>query len=160
MLIEFEAIMKDQSFKSFLQTSDEVFSFVHRTDSEKVCQRILNEGFLYAESFHKTTDRVIDDEIYLNYWNLQRKHYGEFIIKIDFSKSLINQLQVKFQSSLQSIDVQQILAESLGRNDEEENVFLLPLFYVKGYFDMQNKKEVFNPFYNPSFLPEHLKNSL
>lgn len=152
--------MGNSQFKNFLYTTPDLFSFVHRTNSPDICKRIINEGFLFADSFHKTTDRLINDEIYLNYWNLQRKHYGEFVIRIDFSKELINALQVKFQSVLQSKDVQQFLAEDLGQNEEDENIFLLPLFYIKGYYDINKNIEVLNPFYNPSFVPLKLLKEL
>ena len=65
--------MNKQTFKDFLFSEDEIVSFTHRTNTVNACNNIMESGFIFAESFHKTTDRILNDEVYLNYWNIQRK---------------------------------------------------------------------------------------
>lgn len=156
-MITLDLDMKNKTLKKILFSLDDLMSYTHRTNSLQTCNNILESGFIFAESFHKTTDRILNDEVYLNYWNLQRKHYGNFVVVMAFSKDLIIKIQEEFLKNKEYVEVQQILSRKLDeKSEDDESRYLLPLFYVKGIYDLETEKFIPNEFFNPSFIPSNV----
>jgi hypothetical protein len=134
--------------------SEKVINYSHRTDNEQVASRIIETGFKFTESFYKTTDIVIDDTVNINYWRILRKAYGKYVVIISFEKALLERYEEVLMEKLDMniFEVQQILTEEEPEKDENgEEVYTLSRHYIKGFFNEETEKIVYNPHFDPGY---------
>ena len=134
--------------------TDKVVNYSHRTDNEEIAIKILENGFKFTESFHKTTDIVIDNPVNINYWRILRKAYGRYVVVIGFSKKVLEYYETILMEKLNInyVEVQQILTEIEPEQDENsEEIYTLSKQFVKGYFNEETEKTVYNPHFNPEY---------
>ncbi len=134
--------------------SEKVINYSHRTDNEEIAAKIIETGFKFTESFYKTTDIVIDNTVNINYWRILRKAYGKYVVVISFKKALLEHYEAVLMEKLDIniVEVQQILTEKEPEKDENgEEVYTLSRHYIKGFFNEETEKIVYNPHFNPAF---------
>ena len=147
-----------KSVRSFILPEENQENYSHRTLTKEIADNIIKKGFRFSSSFQKTTDEIIDDIVYIKYWDTLRKHYGEYIVVISFEKEMLDQLQLKInsnferQQALSKIDVSQVKGE--------EDIFILPSQYVKGYIKRENGEITANPNFNPNYVTPDLEKNL
>lgn len=134
-------------------------TYSHRTNSQEIAELIMKEGFKFSDSFQKTTDLIIDDLIYIRYWDSLRKHYGSYVVILSIAKEVIEKILKKISGKL---EVQQLLSSRISElEDSDEDVaFLLPRQYVKGYLERETGKIFPNVTFDPYFIPESLSSQL
>jgi hypothetical protein len=126
--------------------------FVHYTRDEEIAQNIFSEGFFFVDSFHKTAEAITNDQINLVYKHYLHKNYGKYIIVISISKDIFNYYTNEIGKSKRVINVEQLLSEAepcVNENDDE--VYLLPKQFIKGYINLESGKTIRNPNYNPYY---------
>ena len=126
--------------------------FLHHTSKEEIARKIIDEGFKYYDSFYKTTDEIVIDEVYLNYWFQLRRAYGKYAIVMVIAESIIEKVneQIK-QKGSRHIDSFNVLSESFPVEYEDDYLFTLSKYFVRGYYDINTRNIVFNPLFNPRF---------
>jgi phosphoribosyl-ATP pyrophosphohydrolase len=129
--------------------------FLHHTNKEEVAKKIIEEGFRYYDSFYKTTDEIIIDEIYLNYWFQLRRVYGSYAIVIIIAENVINKVNdlIKLKGN-KLTDNFNVLSEELPEPCDDDFLFVLSKHYVRGFYDMNKHVVVFNPEFNPNFFSD------
>ena len=150
-----------EEVKKFLFPGDEdVAMFSHRTVSREIADKIIEYGFKYYDSFQKTTDEIIDDIVYLTYWDTLRKQYGGHIVVIAINKKFLNRIQKEIQPKYEA---QQVLSTSI-RDDEKNNgdemSYLLPRQFVKGHIDRKTGEIIVNIDYDPLYTPIDLQDRI
>jgi len=153
----------DEKLQSFLVSHKEgVTNYIHRTDRIEVAQKIIGEGFRFTDSFHKTTDEVVNNPNYLRFWLRARSYYGKYIIVISFSTSIVRSyIQELKGQSLSRVEVYQVLTDEEPYFDDEENeIFTLPHKYIKGYFNTETGEEVLNEDYDPFYDSPNFKKNI
>ena len=144
--------------KKFILPTDNQENYTHRTHSKEIADNILKKGFRFSNSFQKTTDEIIDDLVYLKYWDTLRKHYGEYIIIISFSKPIMSQLQIKVDSNFERPQVLSKIDAAHMKTDED--IFTLPTQFIKGYIKRGNGEITVNPNFDPNFIPPDIEKNL
>lgn len=155
----------DKKIIEFLAPEDsELFIYIHRTSSEELAQKIMYEGFEFYESLHTTTDVIINDQVHIQYWLKMREHYGNYTMVICISRKLFFKYLELIKNNPNypktHIEVEQLLtlkAPYINANDDK--IFTLANYFIKGYFNNETLNIVHNPEYNPKFdSPEFLAN--
>jgi len=144
----------DESVMKFMFANDSDSKiFVHYTKEESVAKKIMDDGFIFVDSFEKTVEQVISDSVDLTYKHNIRKYYGKFIIVICISNDIYN----RYDQGLKELDktnvqVEQVLTEIPSCfNDNQDEVFTLSKRFIKGYINYETGETVFNPIFNPYF---------
>jgi len=152
--------LTDELSTFILPENDRIEMFSHRTFSQEVADKILEEGFKFRDSFQKTTDQIINDLVYIRYWDGLRKHYGPYIVIIAFSKSVYTKITDKLNSKFEIQQALSTITDTGTDEDLEDCMYLLPKQYVKGYINRENgemsKNDDFNPDYIPPYLDEQI----
>ena len=136
--------------------------FIHYTKDEEVVQRIIREGFRFADSFYKTAEAITNDKLDLVYKHYLRKQFGRYVIIIAISKEVYNRYLNEITNTNKVLNVEQILSIRCSQlNENLDEVYQLPKQYIKGYINSETGDIVrnpdFDPYYdNPLFL-ENLK---
>ena len=106
-----------QNLINFIGIAENYFTYLHTTDSENNAKSICQNGFRF-ETFSKTVD-YITDVVGLVYMLNIRKPYGNYTIIIQVNSTIENYESISEKSY-----------------DEDENeVFILPPQYIKGYYN-------------------------
>ncbi|HAW51968.1 MAG TPA: hypothetical protein DCX54_06510 [Flavobacteriales bacterium] len=150
-----------EDVKQFLFPGNEdVEMYSHRTISKEIADKIISDGFKYYDSFQKTTDEIINDMVYLRYWDTLRKHYGGHIVVIAISRELLRSIQKEIHPKYEA---QQVLSTPLidfDENNGDEMRYILPKQYVKGYIDRHTGEITRNKEYNPSYTPPGMEGAI
>jgi len=128
--------------------------FMHFTKEEYVAKKILAEGFRFSDSFYKTAESITNDKSDLQYKHSVRKLYGKYVILIGIAKSVYNKYLEQVSQSKNMSTVEQLISQKLDELDEDqEDVYLLPPQFIKGYINSETGKIVANSAFNPDFDP-------
>jgi len=147
-----------ETIRAFILPSENLENYSHRTSSKEIADKIISKGFRFSNSFQKTTDEIIDDIVYIRYWDMLRKHYGAYIIVISFSNKVLDHVRNKNSFN---IEIQQALSKiDVGEIEGEEDLFTLPFEYVKGYIKRENGEITLNPNFNPDYITPDLDSNI
>ncbi|MBN2215203.1 MAG: hypothetical protein JW723_13280 [Bacteroidales bacterium] len=137
----------------YLTENKGCMTFVHYTKGAGTAQKIIEEGFKFAISFHKTAEPISTDQIDLIYKHNLHKYYGNYIIVICISRDIYRFYESELNKIEQAnVNVEQILTESVPELDENrDEVYTIPKQYLKGYLNYQSGEIVNNPDYNPGY---------
>jgi hypothetical protein len=139
---------------------DEVL-FVHYTKDQYVAQRITEEGFRFADSFYKTAEPIVNDKLDFIYKHYLRKHYGNFVVVIAISKKIYNFYLNEIAKSNKVMNVEHIISSKCSHlNENEDEVFLLPKEFIKGYINAETGDIYRNFSFNPYFDSQSFKKNL
>jgi hypothetical protein len=105
------------------------FSFLHTTNTVEKARSICNSGFQFKK-FDKTSDYVCD-AVSLAYMLNIRKHYGDFTVIIQINKNISHYEEIS----------------QMEYDDEDEEVFILPPQYVKGFYNRITNEIYANPLF-------------
>jgi len=147
-----------ETIRAFILPAENQENYSHRTSSKEIADKIINNGFRFSNSFQKTTDEIIDDIVYIKYWDMLRKHYGEYIVVISFSKRVLelirlnNNLKIETQQALSKIEIHDVKGE--------DDIYTLPAEYVKGYIQRANGEIKLNPNFNPDYIIPDLDSNI
>lgn len=144
----------DEKVMKFLFSNDNDSKiFVHYTKEESVAKKILNDGFIFVDSFEKTVEQVINDSVDLTYKHNIRKYYGKYIIVICISNDIYNRYDHELKDlEKTNVQVEQVLTEIPSCfNDNKDEVFTLSRRFIKGYVNYETGETTFNPIFNPYF---------
>ncbi|GAB4284113.1 MAG: hypothetical protein Kow0068_09100 [Marinilabiliales bacterium] len=141
----------DEKIKSFLFNNIvDSLVYVHYTAYKEVADKIITEGFQYRESFHKTAQNIINDPVQIMNNHLNYKSYGHYIVVICFPENIINQLKEIMQKKKNAqLLLENILSDYIGKDENDDNIYLLPPVFIKGYFDYTTGKITENEQFNP-----------
>jgi len=146
--------MLDKRFSKFLFENDqEIKLFLHYTAQEKVAEKIIREGFKFANSFYKTAEYIYNDELYLIHRHHEHKQYGQYVIVICISNNLYNHYSEELNKrKAKNVAVEQVLTENPSYiDDNSDEIFILPKQYIKGYFNYLEGTIVKNPEFNYNY---------
>jgi hypothetical protein len=136
--------------------------FLHYTAEKTVAEKILQEGFRFSGSFHKTAEPLIPgDTVTLAYKHNLSKYFGKFVLLIGISTSIYDILEKELkQRKLLNYSVEQILTENEPTVDEDfEEYYILPRQFIKGYVNYETGEIILNSNYKPDFTtPVFMKN--
>lgn len=144
----------DKKILDFLfEDESNIKLFLHYTPTENNAQQIINSGFKFVTSFYKTAQLIYNDELYFINRHHEHKQFGNYVVIICISKKIYNKYTLELSKiSSKNIAVEQILTESEPVIDENhEEVYTLPLQYIKGYFNYKTGKIVKNNNYNSEY---------
>ena len=148
--------LSDEVGAFILPDSDRVEMFSHRTFSKEIADKILEEGFRFRDSFQKTTDQIVNDIVYIRYWDGLRKHYGSYIVIIAFAKSVYQHIMERLNPKFEIQQALSTISDPSSEDDLEDCVYLLPRQYVKGYINRESGEMKRNEDFNPDYLPPTL----
>ena len=138
--------------------------FSHRTNSEVIARKIMNEGFEFAEAIQSTTDFLINDEVVLKYYYNLRRNYGEYNVILCIANEVYDYYLGKLKESPNGklYTVEEILTEKESRYDEDrdQTIFVLPKQFIKGYYNEETSEITKNPDFDPFYNSEKFKKNL
>jgi len=128
----FNATTTDNRYKNLIEFIGKpsyygYLTYLHTTNSVDNANSICKNGLKFEE-FRSTTDEV-NDEISLIYKLLIRKQYGNFTIIIQINEN-----------------IRDMSYESISQPSDEET-FILPPQYIRGYYNRETKEIVENPLF-------------
>ncbi|MFC2137544.1 hypothetical protein ACFLTE_05150 [Bacteroidota bacterium] len=138
--------------------------FSHRTNSEEIARKIMEEGFEFAEAIQSTTDFLVNDEVVLKYYYNLRRNYGEYNIIICIANEVYDYYlgQLKNSPNGKMYTVEELLTEREPRYDEErdQTIFLLPKQFIKGFYNEETAEITKNPDFDPNYNSDKFKENL
>jgi len=144
----------DKKINNFIfKDESEIKLFLHYTPSKKIANKILKEGFKFANSFYKTAEYIYNDELYLVQRHHEHKQFGDYVIVICISKKVFDFYSKKLNKfELADISVEQILTESKPIIDDNNDlIYTLPNQFIKGYFNFREGTIKANPNFAPTY---------
>jgi hypothetical protein len=150
----FEDKLFDENIVEFIfGTGKDSRTYIHYTMDDEVATKIMNEGFRFVESFYKTALPISNDKLDLLIKHNNKKLYGDFIIIICISNDIVSHYSSELENSgIRDYSFENVLTEiAPEKNENSDNVFLLPSEFVKGYVNYRSGEIVKNPAFNPSF---------
>lgn len=148
-----DKILDDTVLNFVFENSSEIHLFAHYTKEENIANQILEEGFRFANSFYKTAENIYFDKVDFAYRHHLHKKFGSFVIIIGISREVYNKYFEQLKNlPTKNILVEQIMTEEKPARDENFNdVYLLPKYYIKGYFNYETGETKNNPEFNPAY---------
>ncbi len=151
----------DKFYKLLEMPKGNFLRFLHHTTSDNIAQKIIQGGFRYYDSFYKTTDEIIVDEVYLNYWFQLRRAYGSIAVVIIIDEKVldkVNNLIKQKEASL--VDNFAVLSEIRPEEFEDDYLFTLSHYYIRGYYNINQNEVVYNRTFNPSFFDTKFRENI
>ena len=78
-IVKRDKFFEEPIMKFLFANEDDSKIFVHYTKDETVAKRIFEDGFIFIDSFEKTVEQIINDNVDLTYKHNIRKYYGKYI---------------------------------------------------------------------------------
>ncbi|PLX11981.1 MAG: hypothetical protein C0597_14230, partial [Marinilabiliales bacterium] len=153
----------DRKFSNFLfEDEDKIKLFLHYTAKLSVAKKILVEGFKFVNSFYKTAEYIYNDELYLVHRHHEHKQYGKYVIVICISKEMYNHYSEELNNRrAKNVAVEQLLTESPPiKDDDSDEIYILPKQFIKGYFNYMDGTIVENPDFNYNYHSDIFKENL
>lgn len=147
-------------FLEFITTRDDVYKYLHNTETKDTADKIIKEGFDFESHLDHTTDIVTGhDPIEVKYFIIKRKRYGLYTIVIEIGKSIVDYYSRKL------INTEYHFSEVLtcyepAISDNDEPLYRLPLNYIKGYFDHHLQQIIENKHFDPFFFSHQFDQNL
>lgn len=144
---------------SILSKDTDCVLFLHNTREEKTARQIVTRGFQFEEQLTYSTDQINPtDSVEINYFLVHRKEYGKYTVIIEIYKDLYK----KYYSMAEKSDLhfEELLTITMPvLSDNDEYIYTLAYYYVKGYLDNTIGKFVGNKDFNPAYeSPIYLEN--
>ncbi len=136
--------------------------FIHYTKEEEVAKRIVQEGFRFVDTFYKTAEPIVNDKLDLIYKHYLHRYFGKFVVIIGISKEIHSKYIKAIANSRKILNVEQVISQRIqNMDDKNEEIFLLPNQYIKGYINTETGEIIsnisFNPNYEPPFAAENIR---
>lgn len=143
----------DRNAQDFLFSNFEnEIIYIHYTRNQDIADSICREGFIFADSFYKTAEPVINDKLDLIYKHNLHKQFGNFVIALAFAKDVYNKYTQLISSIKAVVNVEQIFSTLQPEpDDNNDEIYILPAQFVKGYINIETGEVV--P--NLNFKPNH-----
>jgi hypothetical protein len=126
--------------------------YIHYTGEELTAGKIIKEGFKFRHSLYKTSEKVQNDEIDLTFKHHQHKGYGKYVIVISIAKTIFDFYQNEISNMSRFVSIENVLTETVPYQDEnEETIFTLSPYYIKGYFNYETGEITKNPSFNAKY---------
>ncbi len=148
-----DKLFEEKPLKFLLENKKDSRVYIHYTKEKDVAKRILNDGFLYADSFYKTALPVTNDKLDLLIKHNSRKSFGEYLIILCLSDKIFDHYLAELdRNGLNGVAVENILTEAeTSRNENGDSVYLLPNRFVKGFINHQTGEVTVNPEFDPLY---------
>ncbi len=148
-----DKLFDERPLKFLLENKQDTKIYIHYTKEEAVAKRILNDGFLYADSFYKTALPVTNDKLDLLIKHNTRKSFGNYLMIICLSDKIIERYSAELDKyGLNGVVVENILTESdTSINENGDIVYLLPNRFIKGFINHQTGEITSNPSFDPTY---------
>lgn len=161
-LISKDKFLDEKVQKFIFEKEDEIKAFVHYTASENIAMKIIVEGFRFVNSFYKTAEYIYHDELYLLQRHHEHKQFGDFVVVIGIAKKTYDHYTDELRKiKAKNIASEQILTEHTVEKDENyEDIYTLPIQFVKGYFNYKDGTIVRNPSYNHKYKSASFEKNL
>jgi hypothetical protein len=154
-------LLENSSQEFIFENKDDYMLFVHYTREHEVAQKICDEGFRFADSFHKTAEALMGDTLDLTYKHYLRKNYGKYVVIISISRLVYEgYLEIIKQTDKVSNLEHMLSLNLLCLNDNQDEVYLLPKEYVKGYINADTGEIYRNEHFNPHFQSPYFRQNL
>ena len=155
-------IFSDQILNFFQENINQNKIFLHYTKEKEVADKILEEGFRFAENFDKTAVEINKDNKHLAYQHQRYKDYGKYILVIAISREVYRHYNSYDDGNTQNEFVpEQLLTEKEPfYNDELDLVFTLHPNFIKGYIDMETGFIKRNPSFSPSYDSKQFQSNI
>lgn len=149
MSANIELSQSEKRFQEFIGLTNDVFTYLHNTESEEIANIIIKNGFEFEGYLDHTTDLISgDDPIELRYFQIKRGRYGEYTMVIQIARKLIDKYCELLKESHNHYS--EVLTVREPKNTaEREPIYTLPSHFVKGYFNQKTKEVVYNPDFDP-----------
>lgn len=161
-LVKEDKIMEESVLNFLFEDGNQLRSFVHYTAQKSVADQILEEGFKFSGSFHKTAEPLVpNDKVTLAYKHNLSKYFGKYILVMGISAKLYDETdKLLREKKLANYSVEQVLTEvSPTMDDNLDEIYLLPFQFVKGYVNYETGQIKLNKNYDPNFSsPLFIKN--
>lgn len=138
------------------KNQNQELTFLHYTKEEQIANDIMEKGFLFETSFHKTAEQVRDDMDDFAYKHYLNRPFGPFVVLIGINKDLYAHYHKLASQGVSELNVEQSLSKNIGETDEGfEDAYLLPSTFIKGYFNAITGEVRLNPDFDPGVnVPE------
>ena len=148
-----DKLFEEKPLKFLFENKKDSSIYIHYTKEEGVAKRILNDGFLYADSFYKTALPVTNDKLDLLIKHNNRKSFGNYLMILCLSDKIIDHYSSDLaRNGLNSVAVENILTETdTSLNENGDIVYLLPNRFVKGFINHQTGEITENPAFDPAY---------
>ncbi len=158
-----DKFLEDSTTNFILENDEKLKIYMHYTRHEADAQNILKVGFRFINSFYKTALPVTRDKLDMVIKHNSLKYHGHFLIIISISTETVNYFTQEIKKTgLKNISFENILTDSTPlRNENGEQVYLLPPQYIRGYINHLTGEITKNPEFNPDYIsPAFEKNLL
>jgi hypothetical protein len=148
-----DKLFKEKPLKFLFENKKDSRVYIHYTKEESVAKRILNDGFLYADSFYKTALPVTNDKLDLLIKHNNRKSFGNYLMIICLSDKIVDHYSAELaRNGLTGVAVENILTETdTSLNENRDIIYLLPNRFVKGFINHQTGEITENPAFDPTY---------
>jgi len=139
----------ERIFQDFIGLANDVFTYLHNTETEEIANKIVKNGFEFEGYLDHTTDLISgDDPIELRYFQIKRGRYGEFTMVIQISRKLIDKYCELIKESHSHYSEVLSIKDPI-KSAEREPIYTLPPHFVKGFFNQKTREVVHNPVFDP-----------
>ena len=148
-----DRLFEDETLNFMLENLGDSKVFIHYTKDEADARSIISNGFRFADSFYKTALPVSNDKLDLIMKHNNRKYFGDYLIVISISNTIINLLSAELEKAgISNYLFENILTETPAvRNENSDLVYLLPKQFIKGYINHITGEIVKNPDFNQEY---------
>ncbi len=148
-----DRLFEEAPLKFLLENNKDTKIYIHYTKEKAVAKRILDDGFLFADSFYKTALPVTNDKLDLLIKHNNRKSFGNYLMIICLSDKIVDRYSAELDRyRLNGVAVENILTESdTSINENGDIVYLLPNRFIKGFINHQTGEITENPAFDPTY---------